>query len=193
LLVVPIALATALWSSVPASGGPVRPGRAGEGVRGDFNGDGFADLAVGSSLEKVGSVSRAGAVHVLYGSANGITTDGATRLTQEHLGISGPHQTDSLFGAALAAGDFNGDGFADLAVGAPYASGDLFGQAGMVVVFPGSADGLSNENGVIFDERDAGETVEGAEQYGTALATGDFNHDGKDDLAFGGPDESIDG
>ena len=39
----------------------------------DFNGDGYADLAVGVPLEKVGGHFGAGAVNVLYGSGNGLT------------------------------------------------------------------------------------------------------------------------
>ena len=83
---------------------------------GDFNGDGFADLAGGASGEDVGGVRDAGAVSVLYGAAGGLTTAGGRLFTQ----VGSAAEEQDWFGWALAAGDFNRDGFADLAVGAPY-------------------------------------------------------------------------
>jgi len=91
---------------------------------GDFNGDGKVDLAVGCPNETVDGQGNAGAVYILYGANNGsgqwpfgsyrrITADDAFSVP-----ISGP-QPNAAFGASLAAGDFNGDGVADLAVGAP--------------------------------------------------------------------------
>ena len=69
--------------------------------RPDFNGDGFADLAVGAYE----------AVHVLYGSAVGLIAAGNQLWNQDSPGIEGLG-----FGQSLAVGDFNGDGFGDLAV-----------------------------------------------------------------------------
>src|SRR5204863_4709421 len=59
---------------------PVRgrhPGPTGASVHSDFNGDGFADLAIGVSSEDVGTIADAGAVNVLYGSAAGLQATGA--------------------------------------------------------------------------------------------------------------------
>ncbi len=69
---------------------------------GDFNGDGFADLAAGASGEDVGSVADAGAVSVLYGSAGGLTTSGGRLFTQ----VGGLVEAGDEFGEQLAAGDF---------------------------------------------------------------------------------------
>jgi FG-GAP repeat len=127
---------------------------------GDFNGDGFADLAAGASGENVGSIEDAGAVSVLYGSAGGLTTSGGRLFTQ----LGSAPETQDWFGWALAAADFNHDGFADLAVGAPYeAVGSVF-AAGAVSVLYGSPAGLTTSGGRLFTQ--LGGTAGGGGQLG---------------------------
>src|SRR5207247_517813 len=98
-----------------------RAGGSSSGVaKGDFNGDGFADLAIGEPGATVGGHDGAGDVIVLYGSANGVTTAGRQLWYEgpdRHL-PSTPAAGDN-FGNALASGDFNGDGYSDLAIGIP--------------------------------------------------------------------------
>src|SRR5262245_47426234 len=84
----------------------------------DFNGDGFADLAVSAPGEDFPPYTDAGAVHVIYGSLAGLNAANTQIIDEAHLvipgGISG-YQIGARFGEVLAWGDFNGDGYDDLA------------------------------------------------------------------------------
>jgi hypothetical protein len=153
---------------------------------GDFNGGTFADLAVGTPFEEVSGAAGAGAVTVLYGSATGLTGTGSQLFTQ----VGGRVEADDDFGFALAAGDFNGDTFADLAAGAPFEDVDSTLDAGAVSVLPGSANGLTAVGGQLFTQ--VGGRVEADDDFGFALAAGDFNGDTFADLAAGAPFEDVD-
>jgi len=72
---------------------------------GDFNNDGFADLAVGAPFENLGGAQAAGAVSVLYGSASGLTANGGQLFTQNSPGVPGVAEAfDQFGGVAFNAG-----------------------------------------------------------------------------------------
>jgi FG-GAP repeat len=160
---------------------------------GDFNGDGFADLAIGVPGESISSASHAGAVNVLYGSTSGLSAPGNQFWNQNSTGVPDSSETGDAFGFAVVTGDFNADGFADLAIGVP--EEDLSGltDTGMVQILLGSANGLTA--GPSFSENTSGMPIGAAagDQFGWALASGDFNGDGFADLAIGVPDRTVSG
>jgi FG-GAP repeat len=155
---------------------------------GDWNGDGFVDLAVGVPDHL--AFRQRGLVFILNGSAEGITEDGASF---RRFPGSGFRADGDRAGAALAAGDFNGDEFADLVIDVPgeVEPGDTCCKdAGVAWILYGSLAGFSTQQ--VLSQASAGilGKVEDEEGFGLALATGDLNGDGYDDLAAGVPGDS---
>ena len=89
--------------------------------------------------------------------------------------------------SGAARGDFNADGIADLAVGAPYEDQDGIRAVGGVHVFYGTATGLSSTGDLFLDETHFGFAYATDDFFGWALASGDFNRDTYSDLAIGMP------
>jgi hypothetical protein len=170
---------------------------------GDFNGDRFADLAVGVPFEDVGGVSNAGAVEILYGSPTGLQANGAGGpddqfWTRGSGGMLGHPASGDAFGRSLAVDDFNADGYADIAVGGQREGVAGVDEAGGVEILYGSAAGLQ-ANGAggpddqfwTQDSPGVRDRTEAGDWFGRSLATGDFNGDGYADLAAGAPFEDL--
>ncbi|MFC9506207.1 FG-GAP-like repeat-containing protein [Streptomyces sp. NPDC057002] len=151
------------------------------GRYGDFNGDGHVDLAASAPDATVDGTAGAGAVTVAYGSADGAGVTQAERVTisQNSKGVGGQAEAGDHFGFSVAIADFNDDGFADLATGTPGEDVGDDQDAGIVQILWGSPTGLSGS------ARLADPTSTDQDAHGRTLAAGDFNGDGKDDLAAG--------
>ena len=162
-------------------------------VAGDFNGDGYDDLAIGVPGEGIGTSSIAGAVNVLYGTASGLSSGGNQFWHQDTPGIDDASEEYDYFGSSLAAGDFNGDGFQDLAIGALLEDLASAFDAGVVHILYGTASGLSATGSHYWTQDSAGmlDAVESWDNFGGTLAAYDFNSDGYDDLAIGVDGEAI--
>jgi hypothetical protein len=159
---------------------------------GDFDGDGYVDLAVGIPQEKVGDAVNAGAVHVLYGTSTGLSAVGDEVWDQDTGAIKSLAEAGDRFGTELAAGDFDGDGCDDLAVGVPNEAWNV-DTAGIVQVLYGSDSGLTDVGNQLWRQGADGlpEEEEIGDRFGRTLATGDFDGDGYADLAVGVPDEDF--
>lgn len=151
---------------------------------GDFNGDTADDLAVGVPGDSIFT----GSVNVIYGSrGTGLIYSG-----NEQVEYPGGSLLD-YYGWSLTHGDFNGDGYDDLAIGAPWQD-YLVPESGQVQIIAGSKNGLSDIIMRILgqDENKPGMDIkEIGDGFGYSLAAADFDGNGKDDLAIGVPFESI--
>jgi hypothetical protein len=160
-------------------------------IRSDFNGDGYSDLAIGSDAGTDGDTAGWGRVHILYGSPTGLTAIGNQLWTQDSDGIAhtknGPFSEDESgddFGSELVTADFNDDGFADLAIAAPgeHPLHDPRPHShGAVHILYGSAKGLTSTNEIRWPAEVGIE--DDAIGFGRAMAGGDFDGDGIDDLS----------
>lgn len=156
---------------------------------GDFNNDGYDDLVVGVPGEGVNpGVINNGAVNVIYGSATGLSATS----TPDQIFVRAFE-----FGSVLSAGDFNNDGYDDLAVGIPRDNVQACptcgfeNEAGAVEVIYGSSGGLSTTAipAQLWHQESA--DINANEHFGSSLAAGDFNDDGYIDLAIGIPEDNI--
>jgi len=160
---------------------------------GDFNADGHADLAIGIPFRNVDGEADAGAVLILYGSPTGLTNVGDQLWTQNSIDVEGDCTQNDLFGSSLACGDFDGDGYSDLAIGAPGETvGTRIGAGGVNILY-GSAAGLTADDDQLWTQNSGGvpDSSETGDAFGSSLAAGDFNNDGRSDLAVGSPLEHI--
>lgn len=145
----------------------------------DMDGDGYNDLAVGAPDGTIKGHAKAGYVALTFGSKSGVDVRRHQGLTQAHTGVPGTPEAGDRFGSAVAMGDMDGDGHADLVVGARgEAIGSVKGAGSVTVVF-GSSTGLSTK-AIAFHAP----TVTTGQRFGEQLTLGDFNHDGMEDLAL---------
>ena len=155
---------------------------------GDVNGDGLADLIVGAPYaDPSSSRDAAGSSYVIYGKASPSDVDLAS-LGSSGFRIDGVATDDQAGTSVASAGDINGDGFADVIVGAPFADPSTRTDGGRSYVIYGRAAGST------LDLRSPGSAVRivgaaAGDHSGVSVASaGDVNGDGWTDLVVGAPD-----
>jgi hypothetical protein len=145
---------------------------------GDVDHDGFGDVLVGAPGHSNGANQPRGRVFLYRGSATGLLRSAATVLLP--IATSG---SDPRFGESVAGlGDINGDGFGDVAIGAPHYQNGRF-REGAVFVYLGSSTGLVATVHRMYESDSSGARLGAA-----VAAAGDVNGDRYQDLLVGAPD-----
>lgn len=169
-----VAALTAAGLTLPLAGSAA----AATTPRFDFNGDGYADIAVGMPDATVNGKAKAGYISVIYGAPES-PYQSIGVISQAEAGIPGTPEAGDRFGSSLAPVDVNGDGVFELVVGASGESltSDQLKDEGTITVLDGSQWNVK------------GTTVaRGTSEYssiGRTIATGDYDGDGDTDLAYG--------
>ncbi|MHC5003216.1 MAG: FG-GAP repeat protein, partial [Planctomycetota bacterium] len=160
----------------------------------DFDGDGYGDLAVGCPGSDVSGHFGAGAVVVLPGGPDGPSADGRQWLHEDLPPFDAATRDLEWFGAALTTGDWNGDGFADIAIGVPNED-SVDTQSGLVFAVYGDGQGLAAGSAEIWYQNSPGVANSGEffDHLGSELTAGDYDGDGFDDLVLGVPEEDVAG
>ncbi len=147
---------------------------------GDINADGYPDLAVGAT-EAGGLFSGPGETYVVFGGP-GVGSSGSMQVADLNgsngfvvRGIS----NSTFSGYALASGDINGDGIVDLVIGTPARGFVVFGGPGVGASGVIELDDMNGMNGFRFNG------PSGVNPFADAVAAGDVNDDGIDDLIIG--------
>ncbi|MCX4743792.1 FG-GAP and VCBS repeat-containing protein [Streptomyces antibioticus] len=161
----------------------------------DFDSDGYADLAVSAPLEAIGTTEGAGMLTVHYGGSGGIYNGTTESFDEDTTNYPGAVGKDDVFTYSLAAGDVNGDGYCDLAVGQPLDSAGGQPNAGTIKLMLGTSTGLNAADTIQIDQNT--NKVPGApeaeDRFGEQLAVADVNGDGIGDLISATLGEQISG
>jgi len=141
----------------------------------DINGDGYGDIIVGEPKYTNGQTDE-GRIHVFYGSQGGLP-DSADWVNESNI------EWARLGYSVSTAGDYNGDGYDDVIVGAPGYPNNYLSAHGRVLIFLGSANGLSN--GPVYSFIN---WLDGYTGMGNVVScAGDINGDGYSDVIAGEP------
>ncbi|MFF1380710.1 FG-GAP-like repeat-containing protein [Streptomyces sp. NPDC058308] len=171
-------------TATTASATPAAPAAPAAPVKSDFNGDGYADLAVGVPSGTVNGKAKAGYVSVVFGGKHGPDPHDVRRITQATVEVPGTPESGDRFGGAVTTAYIDHDKYADLVIGAPGEDIDDKKDAGSVTVLYGTGDGFAQANTAARGEK-------ASDAYGNALTAADFTGDTDVDLAIGGKDKVV--
>jgi hypothetical protein len=151
---------------------------------GDVNGDGYSDIIVGAYWYEHGQTDE-GAAFIWHGSDNGLN-NGVDGTPSNATWMGEKNDAGARYGFSVStAGDVNGDGYADVIVGAPYYSNGESSEGG-AFLYLGSSDGVTTTISNSDESNQAGA------RFGFSVSTaGDVNGDGYADVIVGAPDYTV--
>ncbi|MFD5721642.1 FG-GAP repeat protein [Streptomyces sp. NPDC127036] len=169
-----VAALTSVGLALPLAGSAV----AAATPRFDFNGDGYADIAVGMPDATVDGKAKAGYVSVIFGGPQSPSQSTGV-ISQAETGIPGTPEAGDRFGSSVTPVDVNGDGVSELVVGASGESltSDQLKDEGTITVLDNSEWNIKGTTVA----RGSGEFS----SIGRTIAAGDYDGDGDTDLAYG--------
>ncbi|MES9556621.1 MULTISPECIES: VCBS repeat-containing protein [unclassified Streptomyces] len=162
----------------------------------DLDADGHGDIVIGRGDEWSQAdtpAKKGGALFISYGGPKGqSTTRGPVWINQGSEGVSGTAEFHDRMGYSLALGDTDGDGYPDVATGLPGEKINGIADAGRVLVFKGGPNGVSGAGSKEFGQYTAGVpgAAEAGDQFGEALALGDYDGRGRTEMVVGDPTEN---
>ncbi|MEU4799171.1 esterase [Streptomyces sp. NPDC023327] len=171
--------------------GDLRGGPA--AASGDIDHDGYDDLVTGepASPDDGGETMTGGLVGVRYGTAEGLGEE-AKWWTQGSAGVPGTPEPGDRWGADLSVADTDGDGYADVAIGAPGEDIGTVADAGAVWVLRGSRNGMTATGAKSWDQdsADIPGVPEKGDKWGAQVRLSDPNNDGRFGLLASAPGEN---
>lgn len=166
---------------------------------GDFNNDGITDVIIGAYWDGVAPNAQRGVAYILFGKRNnGYTKIDLRQLTSSQgIRVIGERQGDQLGFSVSRAGDFNGDGIADIIIGANFYNADeSISNGGAVYIIYGKT-GIATDIQVGSLTSAQGITIVGAgtnDNLGFSVTGGgDIDRDGYSDVVFSANQEDVNG